>query len=134
MKAVFDSNVLIAAYLTEGLCSRLLRRARQRQFELITCPLIIEECRQNLRELTSPLPQTLKITILQLKAIATMVAPDSTLIPSVCRDPADNAVLGCALTAQVDYLVTGDRDLLDLHPFRNLPIVPPRDFESLFVD
>jgi predicted nucleic acid-binding protein len=51
-----------------------------------------------------------------------------------CRDPADNVVLGCAIAAQVDYLVTGDRDLLDLHPFQGLPILSPRDFESLFTD
>lgn len=37
MRAVLDANVLVAAYLTEGLCARLLRRARQGQFEFITC-------------------------------------------------------------------------------------------------
>jgi predicted nucleic acid-binding protein len=37
-------------------------------------------------------------------------------------------------SARADYLDTGDRDLLDLHPFRDLPIVAPRDFESLFTE
>jgi putative PIN family toxin of toxin-antitoxin system len=134
MRAVLDSNVLIAAYLTEGLCARLLRRARQKQFELVTCPHILKECRENLKKLTSPLPEVLEATIAQLEAIAAMVTPAPSQVPRVCRDPTDNVVLGCALTAHADYLVTGDRDLLDLHPFHSLPVVSPRDFESLFAD
>jgi len=134
MRAVFDANVLVAAYLTEGLCARLLHRARRQQFELITCPHILKECRDNLKKLTSPLPEVLKAAIEQLQAIALTVTPAPGQIPRICRDPTDNIVLGCALAAQADYLVTGDRDLLDLHPFPNVPIVSPRDFESLFAD
>jgi putative PIN family toxin of toxin-antitoxin system len=134
MKAVLDTNVLVAAYLTEGLCARLLRRARQRQFEAITCPLILTECRKNLKRLTAPSSGALDATMQHLQAITTTVNPAPNLTPKICRDPADNEVLGCAITARVDYLVTGDRDLLDLHPHRSLPIVSPRDFESLFAD
>jgi len=43
VKAVFDINVLIATFLTEGLCSGLLSRARRKQFELFVCPVILEE-------------------------------------------------------------------------------------------
>jgi len=134
MRAVFDTNVLVAAYLTEGLCARLLRRARQQQFELIICQHILKECRDNLKKLTSPLPEVLEATIEQLKAITVNVTPVAKMTPRVCRDPTDNIILGCALTAQADYLVTGDRDLLDLHPFHNLSIVSPRDFELLFAN
>jgi putative PIN family toxin of toxin-antitoxin system len=134
MKAVLDTNVLIAAYLTEGLCARLLRRARRRQFELITCLSILEECRIGLKRLTSPRPEALQATLRQLQEIAISITPAPSVIPKSCRDPADNVVLGCAIAAQADYLVTGDRDLLDLHPFRDLPILLPRAFEALFTD
>ncbi len=134
MRAVLDTKVLVAAYITEGLCARLLRRARQQQFELITCPHILKECCENLKKLTAPLPQVLEATVGQLKAITTVVGPAPSLTPRVCRDPTDNIILGCALTAQADNLVTRDREPLDLHPFHNLPIVSPRDFESLFAD
>jgi putative PIN family toxin of toxin-antitoxin system len=134
MRAVFDTNVLVAAYLTEGLCARLLRRARQHQFELIICPHILKEFRDNLKKLTSPLPEVLGATMGQLKAITALVTPPARMTPQVCRDPTDNIILGCALAAQADYLVTGDHDLLDLHPFHNLSIVSPRDFELLFAN
>jgi len=43
MKAVFDTNVLIAAFLTDGLCAKLLLRARRNEFSLILCPFILQE-------------------------------------------------------------------------------------------
>jgi putative PIN family toxin of toxin-antitoxin system len=134
MRAVFDSNVLIAAYVTEGLCSRLLHRALLRQFDLIISPLILKEFRRNIQRLTTPLPEVLRAAVYQLEAIAISVTPVPSLVPKICRDPADNAILGCALTARADFLVTGDRDLLDLHTYRNIPILSPRDFEAHFPD
>ena len=41
MIAVFDTNVLIAAIITEGVCSKLLHRARTREFSLVSCPFIM---------------------------------------------------------------------------------------------
>jgi len=52
----------------------------------------------------------------------------------ICRDPEDDAILACALEAEVDYLVTGDADLLELKTFKGLRIITPRDFELLFND
>ena len=45
MKAVFDTNVLIAAFLTEGICAKLLSRARRRDFDLILCDGILANCK-----------------------------------------------------------------------------------------
>ena len=47
---------------------------------------------------------------------------------TVCRDPGDNAVLECALTAGADFIVTGDDDLLTLHSFHGIPIHTPAFF------
>lgn len=41
----------------------------------------------------------------------------------VCRDPDDDAVLACAKAAQVDWIVSGDQDLLVLQRFEGIPIV-----------
>ncbi len=46
----------------------------------------------------------------------------------VCRDPNDDAFLETAVAGRADCLVTGDRDLLALHPFRDVAIVTPADF------
>ena len=67
MRAVPDANVLVAAYLTEGLCARLLRRARRGQFELITCAQILTETRENIQKLTSPSIEALNRDLLTLR-------------------------------------------------------------------
>jgi putative PIN family toxin of toxin-antitoxin system len=51
---------------------------------------------------------------------------------NVCRDPKDNKYLDLAVSAHVDCIVTGDDDLLRLHPFRNIPILNASDFLKQF--
>ena len=45
-----------------------------------------------------------------------------------CRDPRDDKFLELAVNGHADLLVTGDRDLLALDPFRNIPVVTPATF------
>jgi uncharacterized protein len=45
----------------------------------------------------------------------------------ICRDADDDAVLACALAANASMIITGDKDLLVLHPWRGIHIVKPAD-------
>jgi predicted nucleic acid-binding protein len=45
-----------------------------------------------------------------------------------CRDPTDNKFLELALSGRGSHVVTGDSDLLVLHPFRKIAIVTPQSF------
>lgn len=47
------------------------------------------------------------------------------------RDPDDDHVLGCAVAAGARFLVTGDKDLLTLHPFGSVAIVTPSQFLAM---
>lgn len=49
-----------------------------------------------------------------------------------CRDPKDNKFLELAVAANASCIVSGDNDLLVLHPFRGIPIVNPVDFLNMF--
>ena len=78
-----------------------------------------------------------KLTPIQLKALVSglaafvtrtiVVYPHKRLF--ICRDPADNMLLECCLESKADFLISSDRDLLDMEvlPFRLL-ILSPRDF------
>ncbi|MCB8977161.1 MAG: putative toxin-antitoxin system toxin component, PIN family [Ardenticatenaceae bacterium] len=46
----------------------------------------------------------------------------------VCRDPKDDMVLETAVNGQADIIITGDQDLLVLHPFRQIAVLSPRAF------
>lgn len=51
---------------------------------------------------------------------------------TTCRDPKDNKFLELAISGYADYLLTGDQDLLILHPFRNLQIITVSNFLNYF--
>jgi len=134
VKAVFDTNVLVAAFVSEGVCSKLLIRARKRQFHLFISPFILQEFERVLSsKLAVPKCEAREAVRLVSEAASVILLPTKLDAP-ICRDSKDDNVLACSLAAETDYLVTGDGDLLDLRSFRNTLIISPRDFESLFVD
>ncbi|MBU4198556.1 MAG: putative toxin-antitoxin system toxin component, PIN family [Kiritimatiellae bacterium] len=45
-----------------------------------------------------------------------------------CRDPKDNMYLELANEARASCIITGDKDLLDLHPYRGIAILTPKQF------
>ena len=133
MRAVFDTNVLIAAFLTEGLCSGLLIRARKQAFNLVLCDDII-------REFEGLLIKKFKLTstdIFEISAIVSEAASEIlhklNPVPNICRDPNDDMMIACAIDATADYIVTGDEDLLILKKYKDI-IINPRNFEALFED
>ena len=134
MKAVFDTNVLIAAFLTEGLCSGLLIRARKQAFNLVLCDDII-------REFEGILIKKFKLTSTDISEISTIVSEAASEIlhnlgpiPDICRDPNDDMIIACAIDAAADYIVTGDEDLLILKSYKDIVIINPRNFEALFAN
>ncbi len=134
MKAVFDTNVVLAAFITEGICSKILVRGRKRQFHLILCPVILREFERVLIKKFS-ITRNEARSILQIvsEAMHSVVSPSQS-VQGICRDPDDDSILACALEAGADYLVTGDVDLLELKIFKGIRIVTPREFELLFND
>ena len=92
---------------------------------------------QEYRDVPLTLEAEGKLTHNQLKALisglATFVTKTIVVHPrkkiSVCRDPSDNMLLECCLESEADFLITGDKDLLDLKalPF-TLTILTPRKF------
>ena len=134
MKAVFDTTVLVAALVTEGLCSKIVVRGRKKQFQLIACPIILREFEDVLIKKFSITTNEAR-SALQIisEAMHSIVYPAQSL-QGICRDPDDDAILACAVEAGADYLVTGDMDLLELKVFKGIRIVTPREFELLFND
>jgi putative PIN family toxin of toxin-antitoxin system len=56
------------------------------------------------------------------------------VVVQAARDPEDNHVLGCALAARAEIIITGDKDLLALHPIENIAVVTPAQFLAMQVD
>ncbi len=133
MIAVFDTNVLIAAIITEGICSRLLHRARIGEFSLISCPYITKELGSILSKKFRLSHEELALAIDPVSEATSQVIEHTIEIADICRDADDDNIIACAVAAKADYLVTGDSDLLDIKRYKNIKIITPRDFEALFV-
>jgi len=61
----------------------------------------------------------------------TMIIPN--IVITDCRDPKDNFLLELAVSAEADYIITGDKDLLVLNPYKNINIVSANDFEKILL-
>lgn len=57
---------------------------------------------------------------------------DPEIIITDCRDPKDNKYLELAIAANAACIISGDKDLLILHPFRGIPILNAANFISKF--
>ncbi len=132
MRAVFDTNVLIAAFLTDGLCSKLLVRARRKECDLVLSTDILKEFERILFEKFSLSRSELSEAKRLVTEAASGVCTLTGKVEPMCRDRDDDKVLACAKQCNAEYLVTGDQDLLTIKRYSQVQIVSPRTFESLF--
>ena len=128
---VFDTNILISAFiLPDSNARKALNKARQNGQLVIS--------RETANEFTNvlirpkfdkylPLEERLEV-IDDFISLAYAIQPKTTI--TICRDPKDNKFLELAFDASAKCIVTGDQDLLVLHPFGDIPIMTPFDFLS----
>jgi len=124
-----DTNVLIAAMLGSTTARQTLRAIVTRAYDWVTTPALIVELndvpRRSKFEGVITAAHT-RAMLRQLRDHARLIHP-STII-NACRDPRDNHVLAAAVDSHATHLITGDRDLLVLTPFRGTGILPPTEF------
>lgn len=125
MRAVFDTNVVIAGLVAQGLCHEILALHVPRHRPLLSRPLW-DELIEKLREKFDLTPTELPLLALYRK-LAEWVEPEAFPEP-VCRDPDDDWVLATAIAGQAEVIVTGDPDLLDLDPYQGIRIRTPRQW------
>ena len=129
MKIVLDANVIIAAFASRGLCESIFELCLS-EHELILCEDLLNEIARNLQRKIK-LPATMVHTIKEfLQEHATMFNPVP-LPQDACRDADDIKILGLAIASSADHIVTGDKDLLTLEIFKEIPILSPRSFSDI---
>ena len=126
MRVLLDTNVLIAAFIARGTCSELLEHC-VRNHALVSSASLLRELEDKLGGKLAFSRQESREAAVLLRGEMEMVEP-VTLGEPVCRDPDDDAVLATALAGGRDVIVTGNKDLLVLEKFRDIPILAPGDF------
>ncbi len=124
MKVFFDTNVLVSAYTTRGICADLLRYILA-EHELFTGEVNLSELRRVLQDRFYASPELIDTVEAELQDEHIVPKPTKPS-PLPIRDPDDRWVLASAVDGQVDLLVTGDQDFLAIADQAPLPIVSPR--------
>ena len=126
MRVVLDANVLVAAYAARGLCESVLEICLENH-EIVLGEEILAEVEKALELKLKMSTAAVREVIAQIRTTARIVAP-APIEAGACRDAFDLHVLGVALTAHADAIVTGDKDLLALQKHGDIPILSPRGF------
>ena len=123
MRLVFDTNVIVAGLVSEGLCHELLE-TRLPDHAAILSRTLWDELVEKLRDKFGLAADELPLLDLYRRH-ATFVEPQPLKKPA-CRDPDDDWVLATAIAGEAEAIVTGDGDLLALGAFQGIAILSPR--------
>ena len=129
MRVFLDTNVLVAAFATRGLCADVMRVVLA-EHQLVTGEVVLSELRKALsRRIKLPASTVEDIVALlrEHEVVPKSLKPSDLLV----RDPDDRWILASATAGRAEVLVTGDRDLLDIADKAPLPVLDPRAFWDL---
>jgi putative PIN family toxin of toxin-antitoxin system len=129
VRVFLDTNVLVSAFSTRGLCADLLRYVLA-EHELITGEVNLVELRRVFRDRIKLPTSTLAAIERLLRDQVVIPKPAKPLLLPI-RDPDDKRVLATAGVAGADVMVTRDSDLLDIACQAPFPIVDPRGFWNM---
>ena len=127
-KIIIDTNLYISALGWEGKPKKILDKVIAGEYELI---LPIKQLGEIKRVLDYPkfgfTEEQKERFLLLLHKIATIVKTESKL-DAIIRDPKDKIILEAANEMKIDYIITGDEDLLVLKEFKGAKIIKPEKF------
>jgi putative PIN family toxin of toxin-antitoxin system len=126
VRIVLDTNVLLAAFVSRGMCHELLEHC-ERFHSIVGSDFILREFESKLlRKFNVPPVKAAEAGAL-VRARMEIVVPTALNEPA-CRDADDDWVLATAQTGSCECIVTGDKDLLVLDPFGDIRILAPGAF------
>ncbi|HUF08403.1 MAG TPA: putative toxin-antitoxin system toxin component, PIN family [Rhodothermales bacterium] len=126
MTVTLDTHVLVAAFISRGVCHDLFEYLC-RHHTVVTSEYILDEFRNALvNKLRFPKPKA--VAAEKLVRSRASIVDDVQPATRTSRDPDDDWILSIAATSASDCLVTGDDDLLSLKRYQDTEIVRPSDF------
>lgn len=127
MRVVFDTNIFISALVIPG------SQAEKAVFGILDGADILLISKPILDELLSTLarkfsrdPEALSHVAVMLMEMAELVKPKNKV--EVFKDDPDNRILECAGSGQADIIVTGDKEMLLLKQYQDIPLISLRDY------
>src|SRR5271165_3539560 len=126
MRVVLDTNVVASALLWDGTPRQLLRVGRGKDVQLFTSAALLAELTDILSR--SKFNKKIAASLLSVDQLVDLYSELAALVrpipvPRMAPDPDDDVVIGTALAAKADFIVTGDRALLTLAEYEGGRII-----------
>jgi len=130
VQVVFDTNIFISAFVTQGgSAEKAYLEAVRGTFEFFTSVAILTETANTLRTKFEWSDYKTQQLLRAISKTATVVKSKPHI--HLLKDEPDNRILECALLTEADLIVTGDQHLLSLREYRNISIIKLADFMAL---
>jgi len=126
MRVFLDTNVIVSAVATRGLCADVLREILIHH-ELVISDSLIRELRGGLRKKLG-IPENLVSELVEVLRKESHFSSPSTVLSIDIEDKDNLTILSCALDGKAALFITGDKELLGLKRIGDLEIVSPRTF------
>ncbi|NET11561.1 MAG: putative toxin-antitoxin system toxin component, PIN family [Okeania sp. SIO1H6] len=128
-RIVIDTNIIVSALIfSTSTTMQPFREAKENGLILISAEILSELIdvlsRQKFDRYLSR--EIREYFLANLTKETELIAITETI--DICRDPKDNKFLELAVSGNATHIITGDKDLLELHPFRDILIVTPSQF------
>lgn len=130
LTVVFDTNILFSATGWRGKPFECVELARAGKVQAVTCVELMDELAEKLELKLGFSAEQSAETLADYLSFLRVVSIPKTL-NAVPRDPDDNATLECAIEGSATFVVSGDKDLLDLKKFREIEIVRASEFLNI---
>jgi putative PIN family toxin of toxin-antitoxin system len=128
MRVVFDTNVVASASFWRGKPFDCLTAWAKGQCEAVVSPALLAEYHETIDELRLEYPDRQPVEWAEALGESAVLVFPTDRATGATGDPDDEMILECALAAEADCIVTGDKKhLLLLREFQNIPIVSPAD-------
>ena len=129
MRILFDTNVIISGFVSQGYSFDVIKDTANKH-EVYCTEYLLKETQKSLstkfplsRETINSIISTVKKQFIGGKTANT--------VEKISRDPKDDQILADAVINNIDIIITGDKDLLELKNYKGIKIIMPRDYWKL---
>ena len=128
MKTILDTNVFISGIFWKGASNKVILNWKEGKFTLVTSLEAVSEIIKVLKDFKIKLSDDMIKEWVDLIVRNSIIVEPIEKITIVKDDPKDDMFIETAVAGNVDYIITGDPDLLNLKEFRGIKIRTAREF------
>ncbi|MBU0569744.1 putative toxin-antitoxin system toxin component, PIN family [Patescibacteria group bacterium] len=127
---VLDTNIIISGILFGGNSREIIRLGMQKKINIYLSAQILLETSRVFYEKFKLTNEEIELILKGLARISTLVEPQIKL-DIVKKDSSDNMVIECAYCVKADFVISGDKHLLELKKYKNINLITPSQFLDL---